>query len=231
MKKSIFSISAITLMVGSFVFTGCKKDDITAPVVSLTGASSITISLQDNYTEYGATAEDDKDGTITASSSGSVNEDLVGTYTIIYSATDAAGNTGTASRTIYVVNDAEKYEGTYTCTNPDFGSLSPYEQIITASATVNNRIVFSKFAARTGNNAIEAALTGGTAFTIIDKTVSGLGTNSCTFSYTNNGVGTSVTESGGKYSFSIKYFEERAAGGTSCTATTATPYEDTLVQQ
>src|ERR1019366_1244994 len=118
MKKNILSLIAIALMATASIFTGCKKDDTTAPVVTLTGgAASQTISLQGTYTELGATANDDKDGALTPTTSGSVNVNLTGTYIITYSATDAAGNTGTATRTITVVNDAAGYAGTYDCTD------------------------------------------------------------------------------------------------------------------
>ena len=52
------------------------------------------------WTDAGATA----DGGETVTSSGTVDTSTVGTYTITYSATDAAGNTGTATRTVTVVD-------------------------------------------------------------------------------------------------------------------------------
>src|SRR5665213_1284523 len=114
MKKNILSLSAIALIAFVSVFTGCKKTDSVPPVVTLTGAATETISLQGTYTELGATATDDVDGTVTATPSGTVNTDLTGTYVITYTATDKAGNNGTAIRTITVVNDAAIYAGTYT---------------------------------------------------------------------------------------------------------------------
>lgn len=229
MKKNILSLSAIALVAA--LFTGCNKEDTTAPIVTLTGDASKTISLQGTYTEEGATANDDEDGTITPTVSGTVNVDLTGNYIITYTATDAAGNVGTATRTVTVKNDADIYAGTYTTTNPDFGSDSPWTQTVTASTTQNKVIIFSKFAARTGNNAVEAILTGGTTFTLIAKTVSGLGSNSCTFAYTPNGAGNTISGSAGNYSFSIKYYEEGIQGGTGCDAVSATPFEDTFAQQ
>jgi len=231
MKKQILTFSALALLATAAIFTGCKKDDVEAPIITLNGAAAINLSLQSSYTELGATAEDNEDGPVDVTITGTVNKDLKGAYTITYSATDAAGNTGTETRTVTVVNDADKYAGTYTCTDPAFGSSSPWTQTITASTTLNNTIVFSQFAARTGNNAVTATLTGGTHFVLNNKTQSGLGANSCTFSYTPNGNGTAVALAGGKYSFSIKYFEERIAGGSGCTAVAPTPFEDTFTQQ
>ena len=47
-----------------------------------------TVELGSTYTDAGATA----DGGETVTTSGSVDVNTVGTYTITYSATDAAGN-------------------------------------------------------------------------------------------------------------------------------------------
>jgi hypothetical protein len=230
MKKHFLSMSAIVLTATTLVFTGCKKDDTTAPVVTLNGAETVTLILNTPYTELGATATDDEDGSITPTITGTVNKDLAGTYTLTYSATDAAGNVGEATRTVIVRNEADIYAGTYSCTNPDFGSASPWTQTVTASPTKNNRIVFSKFAARTGNSTITADLIGGTAFQINDATVTPV-SGGCTFKYTANGTGAAITKINGKYTFSVKYFEERLAGGGSCTAVAATPFEDKFDQQ
>ena len=61
MKKNIFNLSAVALIAMASVFTGCNKDDIAAPVVSLNGAASQTIFLQGTYTELNATATDEND--------------------------------------------------------------------------------------------------------------------------------------------------------------------------
>ncbi len=232
MKKKLLSITAIILTAGIFVFTGCQKDDVTAPVVTLNGAETMTISLNSSFTDPGATATDDKDGSITPTPSGSVNKDKTGTYTITYSATDAAGNEGTATRTVIVKNDAEIYAGTYTSTNPDFGKDSIWLQKITASQTTSNAIVFEKFANRTGNNTITATLVGGTAFKILPATVTPQ-SGGCTYKYTDNGVGVAVVKlpGTGKYYFTLKYFEERVAGGTGCPAVAATPFSEKFLQQ
>jgi hypothetical protein len=229
MKTNVLGIAAFAIVASSLLISSCKKTDVTPPVVTLNGASSYTISLQSNYTELNATALDDQDGAITPSVSGTVNTNLTGDYVITYTATDKAGNIGTAKRTITVANDANIYSGTYACADTAFGSFS---QTVTASTTLNNHIVFSMFADRTGNNTIEAVITGGSAFTLVDATVTGLGANGCTFKYTANGAGAAITASAtGKYSFSVKYFEEKVAGGAGCLAVAPTPFEDTFVQQ
>lgn len=233
MKKNIISLSAVALIATAAIFTGCNKEDTTPPVVTLTGDATKTIILNSTYTEEGATATDDEDGAITPTVSGTVNVDLTGTYTITYTAVDAAGNSSSATRTVIVRNEADIYEGTYTCTDPDFGGApySPWTQTVTASTTINKHVVFDKFASRTGNSTVEGNLTGGTAFTLVPITVSGIGSDGCSFAYTANGAGGTITQSGGKYTFTIKYFEEGIQGGVGCDAVPATPFEDTFVQQ
>ncbi len=75
-----------------------KVKDVTAPVITVAGTNPVTIELGDTYADEGATA----DGGETVTSSGTVDTFTVGSYTITYSATDAAGNTGTATRTVNV---------------------------------------------------------------------------------------------------------------------------------
>jgi hypothetical protein len=175
MKKNILSLSAMALVLGA-LFTACNKEDTTAPVVTLTGDASKTVSLQGTYTEEGATATDDEDGEVTPTVSGTVNVDLAGTYTITYTATDAAGNVGTATRTVIVKNDAEDWAGSYTVVDVCGGSTFNYNQTVTASTTVNNKLMFSKFADYAGNTAIYAMVTG-TDIAIPNQPAVGIGTN------------------------------------------------------
>ena len=74
--------------------------DTTAPVLTVTGDNPVTVELGASYTDAGAIA----DGGETVSSIGTVDPSTVGTYTITYSATDAFNNTGTATRTVNVVD-------------------------------------------------------------------------------------------------------------------------------
>jgi len=85
--------------------TSTPSTDTTAPVVTLTGAAAIQLTVGDAYTESGATALDDVDGDLTAKivATGTVDTATAGSYPLTYSATDAAGNTGSASRLVTVV--------------------------------------------------------------------------------------------------------------------------------
>ena len=64
------------------------------------GENPVTVERGTTYSDAGATADTGE----TVTPSGTVNTNVIGTYTITYSATDAAGNTGTATRTVNVVD-------------------------------------------------------------------------------------------------------------------------------
>jgi hypothetical protein len=84
----------------------CEDTDVidtTDPIITINGESVVTVMLGSTYTDAGATATDNVDGTITVTTTGSVNTSTVGTYTITYTATDAANNTATSSRVVIVV--------------------------------------------------------------------------------------------------------------------------------
>ncbi len=75
--------------------------DTTAPVITIVGNTSIDHPLGSEYVDAGATAIDTVDGDVSVTTSGTV-EDVAQTYTLIYTATDNAGNLATASRTVNV---------------------------------------------------------------------------------------------------------------------------------
>ncbi len=77
--------------------------DITAPVVTLNGENSITLYQGEAYNELGATAVDDRDGTVDVVISGSVDTSTVGSYTVTYTAIDNANNSNSITRTVDVI--------------------------------------------------------------------------------------------------------------------------------
>ena len=79
-------------------------DDTTPPTLSLTGNTSVTISVGTTYNDEGATCEDAVDGTIIPTVvSNTVDTTQIGTYAVTYSCTDAANNSATqVSRTVIV---------------------------------------------------------------------------------------------------------------------------------
>jgi hypothetical protein len=98
-------VDYINIDIKSWQITGEEASDTTAPVIELIGNNTITMSTGDTYTEQGATANDDVDGDITSDiiTTGTVDTNTAGTYTITYSATDKTGNTSTVTRTVNVV--------------------------------------------------------------------------------------------------------------------------------
>src|SRR5690554_6726568 len=82
--------------------------DTTAPTITLNGANPQTIETCGTYNELGATANDPCFGDITGSiliDASAVNTAVVGTYTVTYNVTDAAGNVATqVTRTVNVVD-------------------------------------------------------------------------------------------------------------------------------
>lgn len=80
--------------------------DTTAPVITLTGATSVSLTVGQTFTDEGATTADIVDGAGTADVSGSVNTSSAGTYTLTYDKTDAAGNHAAAVTRTVTVNAA-----------------------------------------------------------------------------------------------------------------------------
>ena len=105
LKASTLVISFATLL----LLGGCggsSNNDVTAPVISLEGAASVSLEAGTAYTDAGATATDNIDGSITSSivTVNPVDIDTVGTYTVTYNVSDAAGNAATAvTRSVEVV--------------------------------------------------------------------------------------------------------------------------------
>jgi len=79
--------------------------DITPPVITLLGVTPVTIAQGSVYTDAGATALDNVDGNITANivTVNNVNTAAVGTYSVTYNVSDAAGNAANqVTRTVNV---------------------------------------------------------------------------------------------------------------------------------
>ncbi|HEU4597219.1 MAG TPA: HYR domain-containing protein [Pyrinomonadaceae bacterium] len=79
--------------------------DVTAPVITVTGANPFTVECHTSFTDPGATAADACDASVPVSASGSVDVNTPGTYTITYTATDDSGNAAApVTRTVNVVD-------------------------------------------------------------------------------------------------------------------------------
>jgi hypothetical protein len=79
--------------------------DNTPPVITLNGANPQYVECHTSYPELGATANDNCTASFAATPSGTVDVNTVGTYTITYNATDAAGNAATPVTRTVIVQD------------------------------------------------------------------------------------------------------------------------------
>ena len=77
------------------------QPDNTPPQITLNGEQTVGLAVGDNYTEAGASATDAVDGDVVVTISGAIGTEI-GTYTLIYSAVDTAGNSASVSRTIVI---------------------------------------------------------------------------------------------------------------------------------
>ncbi|NJD53620.1 MAG: PGF-pre-PGF domain-containing protein [Candidatus Methanoperedens sp.] len=117
--SSIITVNHVkTAVVGTYTVTYNVKDsnnnnadqktrtvnvvDTKKPVITVLGPNPATVESGSSYTDAGATASDNVDGSIAVTKTGTVNTSKVGTYTITYTATDSSSNTATASRTVNV---------------------------------------------------------------------------------------------------------------------------------
>ena len=103
--------------------------DTTAPVITLSGGSPITLEAGSPWIDPGATASDTRAGDLTAAIvvSGAVNNTVVGPNTILYAVTDGY-NTATATRVVNVVDT----------TAPTLSNIVATPSVI---ATVNHKMV------------------------------------------------------------------------------------------
>src|ERR1051325_3744429 len=197
MKKQLTLAAAVLFTAGAIFMTGCKKDDTTPPTVTLSGSDPMTLSLNATLpADPGATATDDEDGDISSSVTSDwstvIDKNLAGTYVVTYSVSDAAGNTGTATRTVIVANDAAGWAGTYLKTmivdstfrdavHTNYTGLYNWNNncVITASSTVNNQIIIDPFLdySNIATSQKITAMVTGTTCTISSQTANSIGSN------------------------------------------------------
>jgi hypothetical protein len=90
--------------VGGFARPLLIRADNVAPAIVLLGGEEVSITVGSEYEDTGAIATDNVDGELTGQIvvNGVVDMTKAGVYTLIYSVSDAAGNTATATRTVTV---------------------------------------------------------------------------------------------------------------------------------
>ena len=120
MKKTLVLLSIA--VIGSMTLTACKKKGCTdstaanynssakkddascvyTPSITIIGAADTTINVGTTYTDLGATATNKDGASVAVTTTNNTNANLVGDYTVDYTATNPNG-TATATRTVHVV--------------------------------------------------------------------------------------------------------------------------------
>ncbi len=77
--------------------------DTISPIITLNGDSNITLPVNDTYIELGASAVDERDGSIEVIIEGSVDTSVEGSYAITYRATDKTGNEASVIRAVEII--------------------------------------------------------------------------------------------------------------------------------
>ena len=114
--------------------------DTTIPVIALIGTPPTNHQQGTTYVDAGASASDNIDGNITGSISvtGSVNENLAGSYVLTYNVSDAAGNGAvTVSRTVIV---ADTQAPTITLVGASSINHEQGDVYVDAGATANDSV-------------------------------------------------------------------------------------------
>jgi hypothetical protein len=213
MKKQILSLTALALLAGAVTLTGCKKDDTTAPIITLKGDAAKKIVTGTSYTDEGATAEDDRDGDISSKITvgGSVDKTTAAKYTLTYDVADEAGNAATqVSRVVTVYHDntvlgGKTYNVSENCTASGTGS---YTSTVIAKSGSTDKIEMGNFGS--SGSTFTATISGdlGTVIALDAATNSGI-------AYTDGGSG-SIT--GTANSFTITYTQSISGNSQTCTS-------------
>lgn len=157
--------------------------DLTPPVITIRGAADTTILLDSTWKDPGATALDAVEGNLTAAiiSSGVVNTEIVGSYTIHYRVQDNQGNASSETRTVHVrdiiapVIENSQADKTDSCWEVKVQLRSVFTDLTTASDNYNSLgnglILLASPAAPDGKAAIDTRFQGTTivAYTATDS--------------------------------------------------------------
>lgn len=214
MKKQILSITATMLLATSLLITGCKKEDTTAPTITLVGDAAMSIYVGETFTDPGFKAtdldgkEDESDVTSMVVKTGTVDNTKSGDYVITYSVTDEAGNkSADVKRTVSVKHNAGSIQGLYSVSESCQGvSIPAYQSNITQAASTTT-INISNFGGYNVTVAGTIAGTNNTAINIQSQTIAG-----ATFS------GTGVIDPDGK-KVTISYSVTDGVNTDNCTMT------------
>ncbi len=133
-NKIILSATTAMFLTACGGGSGSSTADTEAPVITVPATQ--TVAFGGTYTPAVATVTDNIDTGLTATISGTVDTHTAGDYTITYTATDAAGNTGTATTVVTVSPEAPDTEAPVitvpaTLTVPFGGTYTPAVATVT----------------------------------------------------------------------------------------------------
>ena len=110
--------SVNTLMLGTYTITYTATDnsdnsitetrqvtvvDTTAPIITLVGDNSVELLQYYSYEDLGVTVYDEYDDDVTVTQTNDIDNTVVGSYTVTYSAIDSEGNEEFATRNVNVI--------------------------------------------------------------------------------------------------------------------------------
>lgn len=195
MKKVSVILGVVAAML--MVFSACETEDLVNPVITLSGADTIEIVLNDpaGFTDPGATATDDKDGDLTAQiiKTGTVDVAKIGSYELTYSVSDNAGNQATVKRIVNVVVKQATYTGNWavvdivSSTDTSISGTYNYNATITASGVDQTKIMIANFGGFTASFVVNANFAIFGDFTIPSQPLTGSG-----YTGTISGTGTTT---------------------------------------
>jgi len=170
MKKYFFLVALIP-----FIVSSCKTKDNNPPLMFLNGDDPMTVILESEFKDPGATADDNFDGaTITnkiesthniPNTSNVTTGDCItkehGDWTVTYTVADKAGNQTSKTRTVKVRNSSSKYavsEYGFSCiynfskSGDDnmFPNFSNQSVSMDFDKRYNNRVYFTKLCGKPG---------------------------------------------------------------------------------
>lgn len=162
--------------------------DADAPTITITGNNPHTHEVKNTYTDAGATATDTVDGNLTTSIvvTNNVNDQVSGSYTVVYDVSDLSGNTAQATRTVNVVDTTppvitlqgtssiQVYQG-QTYTDAGATAQDAYEGNITSDIVTTNPVNTSNLGTYTVRYNVDDA--SGNSATEVTRTVNVVANN------------------------------------------------------
>lgn len=98
----------LSLLFASLLIVGCGGgggSSAPGPTITLIGPSELNLYIKSDYVEPGASAVDIFDNAVDVVITGEVNNQVAGSYTRIYRATDSSGRSSTMQRTVNVLDE------------------------------------------------------------------------------------------------------------------------------